>query len=52
MVKSKFQVGDEHAHDVTKTILMQVARIKERTRLANYYEEADKRLNRLEEETQ
>lgn len=44
MMKEKYQVDDERANDVAKNVLVQVARVGDRDRLAEYYEEARKRL--------
>lgn len=42
--KSDFHLDDDQANDVAKNVLVQLARVKDRKRLANYYEEAEKRL--------
>lgn len=42
--KADFHLDDDQAHDVAKNVLVQLARGKDRERLAHYYEEAEKRL--------
>ena len=44
MLKEKYHVNDERANDVAKNVMVQVARVGDRERLAEYYDEARKRL--------
>lgn len=44
MLQEKYQVDDERANDVAKNVLVQVARVGGRDRLAEYYEKAQRRL--------
>ncbi|MDQ0428567.1 ABC-type uncharacterized transport system ATPase subunit [Planomicrobium stackebrandtii] len=48
MVQVKYNVDNDRAQDVAKNVHVQVARVRDRERLAKFYKEADKRLKSKE----
>ena len=44
-INSKYSIDEERANDVTKAILIQATRLNDQERLADYYKEAQKKLD-------
>lgn len=44
-IYSTYSIDEERANDVTKAILTQVSRVNDQERLADYYQDAQKKLN-------